>query len=111
MRHMEYMKMKLKEVENKILGADERAKQLEYEEFTKVRNTALENLELLQDTADAVAEIDVICGLAETARLFNYCRPIINEGPELNIEDGRHPVIDQTMIDEKFIPNNSKIKS
>ena len=101
----------LKEVENKILGADERAKQLEYEEFTKVRNTALENLELLQDTADAVAEIDVICGLAETARLFNYCRPIINEGPELNIEDGRHPVIDQTMIDEKFIPNNSKINT
>jgi DNA mismatch repair protein MutS len=101
----------LKEVENKILGADERAKQLEYEEFTKIRNTALESLELLQDTADAVAEIDVICGLAETARLFNYCRPTINEGPELNIEDGRHPVIDQTMIDEKFIPNNSKINT
>ena len=101
----------LKEVENKILGADERAKQLEYEEFAEVRNTALKNLELLQDTADAVAEIDVICSLTETARLFNYCRPTINEGPELNIEDGRHPVIDQTMIDEKFIPNNSKINT
>ena len=101
----------LKEMENKILGADERAKQLEYEEFTKVRDTTLESLELLQDTADAVAEIDVICGLAETARLFNYCRPAINEGPELKIEDGRHPVIDQTMIDEKFIPNDSKINT
>jgi DNA mismatch repair protein MutS len=101
----------LKEMENKILGADERAKKLEYEEFTKVRDTTLESLELLQDTADAVAEIDVICGLAETARLFNYCRPTINEGPELKIEDGRHPVIDQTMIDEKFIPNDSKINT
>ena len=101
----------LKEVENKILGADERAKQLEYEEFFKVRDKALEDLDALQDTADAIAEIDVIGGLTETARLFNYCRPSINNDSELIIKGGRHPVIDQNIIDEKFIPNDAKIDS
>ena len=99
----------LKEVENKILGADERAKQLEYEEFFKVRDEVLEHLDSLQDTADAIAEIDVIGGLTETARLFDYCRPTIDNGSKLNIVGGRHPVIDQNIIDEKFIPNDAEL--
>jgi len=91
------------------LGADERAKQLEYEEFFKVRDEVLEHLDSLQDTADAIAEIDVIGGLTETARLFDYCRPTIDNGSKLNIVGGRHPVIDQNIIDEKFIPNDAEL--
>ena len=101
----------LKEVENKILGADERAKQLEYEEFLKVREKTLESLDELQDTADALAEIDVLGSLAETARLFAYCRPVINNGKKLKIEGGRHPVLDQSTVDEKFVPNDAELNA
>ena len=101
----------LKEVENKILGADERAKQLEYEEFLKVREKTLESLDELQDTADALAEIDVLVSLAETARLFAYCRPVINNGKKLKIEEGRHPVLDQSTVDEKFVPNDAELNA
>ncbi|MEE2968194.1 MAG: DNA mismatch repair protein MutS [Verrucomicrobiota bacterium] len=101
----------LKEVENKILGADERAKQLEYEEFLKVREKTLESLDELQDTADALAEIDVLVSLAETARLFAYCRPVINNGKKLKIEGGRHPVLDQSTVDEKFVPNDAELNA
>ena len=101
----------LKEVENKILGADERAKLLEYEEFLKVREKTLESLDELQDTADALAEIDVLVSLAETARLFAYCRPVINNGKKLKIEGGRHPVLDQSTVDEKFVPNDAELNA
>ena len=101
----------LKEVENKILGADERAKQLEYEEFIKVRDKTLESLDELQDTADALAEIDVLVSLSETARLFAYCRPIISNGKKLKIVEGRHPVLDQSTIDEKFVPNDAELNA
>ena len=101
----------LKEVENKILGADERAKQLEYEEFLKVRDKTLESLDELQDTADALAEIDVLVSLAETARLFAYCRPTITNGKKLKIVEGRHPVLDQSTVDEKFVPNDAELNA
>src|SRR5437879_11703517 len=68
----------LKEMEGKILGADERARQLEYELFQKPREEMLGELGPIQRTADATAIVDVICALAETARLFNYCRPALN---------------------------------
>ncbi len=100
----------LKEMENKILGADERAKQLEYEEFLNLRESALEHLEQLQDTADALAGIDVILGLAETARLFGYCRPHLEETTRLHIVAGRHPVLDQLVTDEKFVPNDATLE-
>src|SRR5437870_13518683 len=69
----------LKEMEAKILGADERARQLEYQLFLKLRDEALHELPSIQQTADAIATIDVICALAETARLFRYCRPVLTE--------------------------------
>ncbi len=99
----------LKEVESKILGADERAKQLEYEEFLNLRETVLEQLEELQDTADALAELDVLAGLAETARLFGYCRPALDESRRLHIVAGRHPVLDQNVAEEKFVPNDATL--
>ena len=100
----------LKEVENKILGADERLKSLEYEEFLNLRETVLEHLDAIQDTASALAEIDVLAGLAETARLFNYCRPLLNESRNLHIKAGRHPVLDQNIGEEKFVPNDTLLE-
>ncbi|MGB0155446.1 MAG: DNA mismatch repair protein MutS [Verrucomicrobiales bacterium] len=99
----------LKEVENKILGADERLKTLEYEEFLNLRETVLEHLEAIQQTAAALAEIDVLAGFAETARLFDYCRPFLNDSQNLVIKHGRHPVLDQNIGEDKFVPNDTEM--
>jgi len=99
----------LKEMEGKILGADERARNLEYELFQKLREETLCELAPIQETADAVAILDVIASLAETARLFNYCRPALNESLQLTIKDGRHPVLDQNLVEEKFVPNDTTL--
>ncbi len=99
----------LKEIEAKILGADERARQLEYQLFHKLRDETLRELGPIQQTADAIAVLDVICALAETARLFRYCRPTLNATLQLAIKDGRHPVLDQTLVEEKFVPNDTSL--
>ncbi|MFT4638918.1 MAG: DNA mismatch repair protein MutS [Verrucomicrobiales bacterium] len=99
----------LKEMENKILGADERMRAFEQEEFQKLRNEILTELRALQIVADTLAEIDVIAGLAEKARLYNYCRPLLNESKNLYIKDGRHPVLDQHLAEEKFVPNDTTL--
>ncbi|HEV3392270.1 MAG TPA: DNA mismatch repair protein MutS [Chthoniobacterales bacterium] len=99
----------LKEMEGKILGADERARHLEYELFQKLREETLRALGPIQRTAEAIAVADVICSLAETARLFNYCRPMLNESLRLVIKDGRHPVLDQNLVEEKFVPNDTTL--
>jgi DNA mismatch repair protein MutS len=99
----------LKEVEAKILGADERARNLEYQLYQKIRDETLEQIAPLQATASAIATLDTICALAETARLFHYCRPVLNETLRLVIRDGRHPVLDQRLVDEKFVPNDTDL--
>ena len=99
----------LKEMEAKILGADERTRQLEYQLFQKLREETLSELETIQQTAAAIAVLDVICALAETARLFRYCRPQLNNTLRLLIKDGRHPVLDQNLVDEKFVPNDTSL--
>src|SRR6059036_2487873 len=99
----------LKKMEAKILGADERARQIEYQLFQKLRDETLLELSPIQQTAEAIAVLDVICALAETARLFRYCRPAMNETLRLQIKDGRHPVLDQTLVEEKFVPNDTSL--
>jgi len=99
----------LKEMEAKILGADERARQLEYQLFQKLRDETLRGLDPIQQTAEAIAALDVISALAETARLFRYCRPTLNKTLRLVIKDGRHPVLDQTLVEEKFVPNDTSL--
>jgi len=101
----------LKEIEAKILGADERARQIEYQLFQKLREETLRELESIQQTAAAIAVLDVICALAETARLFRYCRPQLNNTLRLVIKDGRHPVLDQNLVEEKFVPNDTSLDS
>lgn len=100
----------LKQMEGSILGAEERARQLEYEEFLKLRDRVCENLTTIQMTADSLAEIDILLGMAELARQHNYCRPAIVESGILNIKDGRHPVIEQTLKDAAFVANDTYLE-
>src|SRR5215211_5074496 len=99
----------LKEMEAKVLGADDRAHNLEYQLFQKLRDEILGEIEPIQQTADAIAVLDVLCALAETARLFRYCRPELSDSLRLVIKDGRHPVLDQNLVDEKFVPNDTEL--
>jgi DNA mismatch repair protein MutS len=96
----------LKEVESKILGADERSKALEYDLFLRLRESLLGYLPQLQETARLISVLDVLASLAETARLFGYARPVVTEATRIWIRDGRHPVLDQNVTEEKFVPND-----
>ncbi|MBA3651123.1 MAG: DNA mismatch repair protein MutS [Chthoniobacterales bacterium] len=99
----------LKEMEAKVLGADERARHLEYQLFQTLRDETLGELAPIQATASAIATLDVICALAETARLFHYCRPELDHSLRLCLKDGRHPVLDQNLAEEKFVPNDTEL--
>jgi len=101
----------LKEMEGKILGAEERAVKLEYELFQRVREEALGQLRAIQATAGALAQADVLSAFAETARLFGYCRPTVGCEGVIQIRDGRHPVLEQASGDERFVPNDTVLDS
>ena len=102
-----YITDELKRMEDKILGSEERSKALEYEQFIELRGRVLQHLAQIQETAGAIAVLDAIASLAETARLFNYTRPVLNESRNLFIRDGRHPVLDQNLTSgERFVPND-----
>ena len=96
----------LKEVENRILGAEERAHALEGQIFLELRAEVLKEAASLQRTAASVAALDALGSLAETARQFNYCRPRLREPGAIHIRGGRHPVLDQHIAGEKFVPND-----
>ncbi len=97
----------LKEVEGKILGADERAAKLESELFHQIRAKVLEQTTVIQHTASAVAHLDVLAGFAELARHQGYHCPEVNEEARIEIRDGRHPVVEQLMTEERFVPNDT----
>ncbi|HUJ08831.1 MAG TPA: DNA mismatch repair protein MutS [Verrucomicrobiae bacterium] len=97
----------LKEMEHKIMGAEERANALEYELFQQVRAKVAENSLEIQRSATAIAALDVLAGFAELARHQNYCCPTVNDGEGIEIVDGRHPVLEQTLIEERFVPNDT----
>jgi DNA mismatch repair protein MutS len=104
-----YITPGLKEMENKVLGAEERAKQLENELFLDLRSRVVAHLPALQETAAAVAEIDVLCALAEVAQFHRHCRPTLNEDQGFFVSNGRHPVLEQTLTDVKFVPNDTEL--
>ena len=99
----------LKDMEGRILGGEERARALESEIFQQLRGSVLAELEALQHNARAVAQIDALAGLAETARTFRYVRPKLTAGSTIKISDGRHPVLDQTMSAGRFVPNDTEL--
>ncbi len=99
----------LKEIEGKILGADERAKAREGEIFQELRTKVLAELAAIQETASALASLDAISSLAEVARQHHYCRPAVDDSGVLEIVEGRHPVLDATMVGERFVPNDTSL--
>jgi DNA mismatch repair protein MutS len=101
-----YITPELKEYEEKVLTADEKAKQLEYDLFVELREAVLASRRRLQSTASVLAQIDVLAGLAELARDRNYCRPDVVEESLLEIVDGRHPVLDVLEPEGTFVPND-----
>lgn len=103
-----FITQELKELESKVLGAQERIVRLEYEVFDSVRKKAAEHLYDIQRTAAAVAALDVICSYARVAAENNYCCPAMNAGDRVSITDGRHPVVEK-MIDFPFVPNDTEL--
>jgi DNA mismatch repair protein MutS len=99
----------LKEMEGKILGAEERSVKLEYELFQRLREEVLGRLPQIQRTAAALAQLDVLGAFAETARLYSYCRPHIGDEGVLFIRNGRHPVLEQNLSEERFVPNDTDL--
>ena len=97
---------KLKELENAILGAEDKLISLEYELFCQVRDHIASMVERIQTTAHAVAVTDVIASLATVAQQSNYIRPKINEKGLIDIKGGRHPVVEKMMSDKMFVEND-----
>ncbi|MGD9636213.1 MAG: DNA mismatch repair protein MutS [Pirellulales bacterium] len=100
-----YVTPQLKEYEEKVLTAEERAKELELDIFSQLRELVAGAAARLQATAGALAELDVLASLAELARSRGYVRPTVVAEPVLEIEAGRHPVLDITEPDGTFVPN------
>jgi len=101
----------LKEMESKILGAEERSTKLEYDLFLQIREQVIGSLSEIQQTAAAFAHLDVLSSFAETARLFSHVCPHVGDEGVLDIQEGRHPVLDQQLTDERFVPNDTALDS
>ena len=97
----------LKELESKIIGSEEKAKALEEELFRQLREEVLLETAALQETARSIGLLDALGSLAETARLYGYCKPELSDSLQLEFVDGRHPVLDQSLVEEKFVPNDT----
>lgn len=93
----------LKELEDVILGAEDKLIVLEYELFREVRQKVADEVVRIQKTAKAVAQIDVFASLATVAEQNNYCRPKLNEKGLIDIKDGRHPVVERMIQNEMFV--------
>ncbi len=101
-----YITPELKEYEERVLTADQRAKELEYELFQQLLTAAAAERSRLQQTAAALAELDVLAAMAELARRQRYCRPRMVPEPVLEIVDGRHPVLEVLQPHGAFVPND-----
>ncbi len=104
-----YITPDLKEREARILTARDDLNQLEYEIFTALREEVAEQAEVIRNLSRAVAAADVLCGLAELAVQQGYCRPEMLLGREINIVDGRHPVVEQSLPAGFFVPNSTQL--
>jgi DNA mismatch repair protein MutS len=101
-----YVTPELKEYEEKVLGAEDRMADLEYDLFQDVRRQLSSRSEQLQLTAAALAQLDVLCGLADVAHERRYIVPEVDESDALIITEGRHPVVEAMSLNERFVPND-----
>lgn len=100
----------LKEYEKRVLGAEEKVKDLEYEIYCRIRGEVKKHLVIIQNNSRALAILDVIATLSEAACKYKYCRPNIHKGTHILIKNGRHPVLERLQI-EQFIPNDTYINN
>ena len=103
-----YITPELKEYESQILNADERRLALEQELFRAVCGELAARADRIRGMAEAMAQLDVYAALAEVALRRSYCRPQIEDGAEITIAAGRHPVVEET-LDEPFVPNDAQL--
>jgi DNA mismatch repair protein MutS len=101
----------LKEFETKVLGAEEAICQLEYRLFEEIRKNVSDETPRLQKTASAIAVIDILGSMAEIADRYDYVRPVVDEGDEIMIRDGRHPVLERMGLSERFVPNDTHMNT
>jgi DNA mismatch repair protein MutS len=101
-----YTTAELREYEEKVVGAQDKSFQLEYELFQALRDRVGSETPRLLQTAEVLATLDVLAGLAELASSRQYCRPELADEPVLHVRDGRHPVLDQTLPPGTFVPND-----
>ncbi|MBO5131401.1 MAG: DNA mismatch repair protein MutS, partial [Romboutsia sp.] len=106
-----FITSELKEIEDKILNAEDKIKNLEYEIFVNIRDNIYKNIDRIQSVAKIIANIDVFVSLATVAYVNNYVKPIINEDNKLDIKDGRHPVVESIVGEENFVPNDTYLNS
>lgn len=100
-----YIIPELKEKESEVLGAEEKINDLEYKLFVEIRDEIAAEVERINKTAAVIAKIDVLLSFSYLAIENNYNRPKINNGAEIKIKDGRHPVVEK-MFEEQFVPND-----
>ena len=101
----------LKNMENQILGAQEKVVALEYDIFVKIRNTIEQSAKRLQSSASIVAKIDVLSSLAKVAEEMNYCMPVVDNSDVIDIKEGRHPVIEKMLPAGAFVQNDAYLDS
>ena len=104
-----YFTQELKELENTLLTARDRINELEYRYFCEVRDAVAAEVERVQASAAAVARLDALCSLAEVAVRNGYTKPEVDASRTLRIVEGRHPVVEQTMKDVLFVPNDTTL--
>ena len=96
----------LKELESRVLGADEKLKELEYQVFVSLRSAVAEQVERILKTAHCIAQLDCIFSLGQAAVYHNFCKPVISEDGQYILKDCRHPVVEEKLKDGWFIPND-----
>jgi DNA mismatch repair protein MutS len=99
----------LKEFESKVLGAEEAICQLEYRLFEVIRERVSDETPRLQKAASAIAIVDVLASMAEIADRYHYSRPFVDEGDEIVIHEGRHPVLERMGLSERFVANDTQM--
>ena len=102
-----YITEELKNMENQILGAEEKVIKLELEAFRQIREEIAQNVKRMQKTAEAISSLDVLTSFAQVAEEMNYCKPTINKDGILNIKEGRHPVIEKMLSSGEFVSNDT----
>jgi DNA mismatch repair protein MutS len=106
-----YITPELKEMESKILGAEEKIIALEHQLFLQIRDQIKAHTHRIQKTAKVIAGIDVLNSFAQVAYENDYQKPSITEGELIQIEEGRHPVVERMLVEENFIPNDTLLNN